>query len=122
MTHTIITFALVLAGGRNLFQYVEKPVQVKPRVAVQRQVVVEQPASVVETQREEPPPQSFEFPFRYIGSFGPDGNPIAVLVGENVLTVRTGDAFAGAFVLREIGAGRVLVSRGEIVKSVALSQ
>ena len=116
----ILLLTLVLTGQRNLFKYVEEPPRrpkPKPAAAV---VVVPQPIVVREPIRQEPP--TFEFPFRYIGSFGPEGNPIAVFVGDDIVTARVGDSFGDAFVVRDIATGGVVISRGEILKSVALAQ
>ena len=122
---TILALALVLTGQRNLFQYVEDPPRLpkkKPAAAVVAPVVVAQePVVVVEDVRRHEPP-TFDFPFRYIGSFGPEGNLIAVFVGDEVVTARIGDSFADAFVVREIAAGGVVISRGDILKSVGLAQ
>lgn len=121
MTHLLL--ALVLAGNRNLFQYVEdKPLPKKKPAAVVAPVVVVEPPRIEVAQTEVQPPKSFDFPFRYIGTFGPEGNPIAVFVGESVVTVRVGDTFADGFVLRDIRGERVLVSRGDIVKPVLLAE
>lgn len=120
---TILLLALVLTGQRNIFKYVEdppRPPKKKPAAAVVAPPVVvpiPQPVAVV---RPEPP--TFEFPYRYIGSFGPETNLIAVFAGDDIVTARVGDSFGDAFVVRDIAFGGVIVSRGDILKTVPLAQ
>ena len=119
--HTILVAALVLAGHRNLFQYVEPPLKKSSGGAAVSAVVVvveQKPAAATAAAPQDPP--TFEFPYRDIGSFGPDSDPIAVFVGGDVVTVRAGDAFAD-FVLQNIGLESVVVTRGEIVKRIELA-
>jgi hypothetical protein len=116
-----LLLTLVLTG-RNLFKYVEappRPPKKKPAAAV---VVAPPPVVVVEPERVPPPPATFDFPYRYIGSFGPEGNLIAVFVGDDVVTARAGDSFGDAFVVREITITGVVVSRGALLRNVALAQ
>ena len=91
---------------RNLFAYADLRVsrrEAVPPVMVHHEVV--SPPAVVAAPREP------EFPYRYIGWFGPERNPIAVFVGENnVVNARVGDPVAGQFRLREIGIDTAVVS------------
>lgn len=118
---TALLLTLVLTG-RNLFKYVEpppRPPKTKPAAAV---MVAPPPVVVfVEPERVPPPTATFEFPYRYIGSFGPEGNLIAVFLGDDVVTARAGDSFGDAFVVREVAVTGVVISRGELLKSVALA-
>ena len=53
-----------------------------------------------------PPPKPVppEFPYKYIGTFGPPQNPIATFSGnEEIINARTGEVIAGKFILRSIG-------------------
>jgi hypothetical protein len=108
---------------RNLFAYVEdetRPPQKKTAAAVIAQpIAIQAPATGVDVVEEQL--TTFEFPFRYAGSFGPDANPIAVLIGDGVLTVRAGDTIGGAFVVRRVGLESLLISRGEIVRRFPLN-
>ncbi len=51
-----------------------------------------------------PPPRPPEISFKFIGSFGPKGRPIAVIQqGDEVFNARSGDTLFGRFVLRKVG-------------------
>jgi hypothetical protein len=51
-----------------------------------------------------PTPHPPEVAFKFIGSFGPRENPIAVIQqGETVLNARAGDTLFGKFVLKKVG-------------------
>ena len=51
-----------------------------------------------------PPPTPPPFPYKYVGTFGTDSNPIAVFSREGeLLNVRPGQQFGGKFVLLNIG-------------------
>jgi hypothetical protein len=121
--NTLLALALVLAGPRNIFQYVEdpRPPQRKAAVAAPAPVVITAPPAAVAVENGIQPPPTFDFPYRYIGSFGPEAHPIAVFVGETVVTARIGDIIGDAIVVRDIGLERVIVSRGDIAKSIALA-
>jgi hypothetical protein len=50
----------------------------------------------------EPPPPTF--PYKYIGTFGTQANPIATFSGEGeLINARIGDVIANKFILRSIG-------------------
>lgn len=53
-----------------------------------------------------PPPKPVppQFPYKYIGTFGPPSNPIATFSGNGeLINARVGDVIAGRFILRSIG-------------------
>lgn len=51
-----------------------------------------------------PPPQPPAFTLKYIGTFGPTGNPIATFSGNGeIVNVRVGETIDGKFILRNIG-------------------
>lgn len=51
-----------------------------------------------------PPPQPPAFTYKYIGTFGTPGKPIATFAKEGeIINVRPGETFAGQFILRSIG-------------------
>lgn len=91
-------------GNRNLFSYREPPPVVVAHVA--EPVAV--PVAVAEFVPP-PPPEPAEpvippFPWRYIGRFGRDDNPVAAFVRDgDVKTVRIGDRIDAQYVLRGIG-------------------
>ena len=86
-----------------------------PRPVVQHAppavVVVEQqpiPATIATPLPAAPTPP--QFPYRYIGRFGPAHDPIAAFAGEgNVRTVRAGDRIDERFRLRAINLETVQV-------------
>jgi hypothetical protein len=97
---------------RNLFSYREppppppKPVPQPPPqpVVIPQPVVPQPPPGPVEPV----PPQ---FPYKYIGTFGTQANPIATFSGNNeILNVRVGETINGKFVLRSIGIESVEIS------------
>ena len=79
------------------------PVVVEPKIAIMQ------------------PPAEPEFPYRYIGNFGPRANPIAVFVADHdVVNARPGDAI-GSFRLTRVGVESVEVaSTSGAVRRVAL--
>lgn len=51
-----------------------------------------------------PPPTPPAFPYKYLGSFGSEPNPIAVFSRDGeLLNVREGETFGGRFILHNIG-------------------
>jgi hypothetical protein len=67
---------------------------------------------------EQPPPP--RFPYRYIGRFGPDRNPIAAFARDGeIATVRRGDRLGG-FTLRHIGVESVEVEGDAGITRIAL--
>ena len=107
----ITAILLLLAGHRNLFQYVEPPpkrviVKAKPVAAVVITPPVVAKEKVVITKVQEPP----EFPYRCIGTFGPAGTPFAVFDGGGaIINVRAGEVIDGKFVVRAIGIESVTI-------------
>ncbi|HEY8849196.1 MAG TPA: hypothetical protein VIO12_07880, partial [Thermoanaerobaculia bacterium] len=87
---------------RNLFAYKEPP----PPPPPPPKPVVVQPPPVVAPQ---PPPQPAapvppSFPYKYIGTFGRQDDPIATFSGNGALVnVRVGEIIDGKFILRSIG-------------------
>lgn len=104
---------------RNLFAYaapapvrVERPVF----VSVPEPRRVEVVAARIEP--EAPPPP--RFPYRFIGRFGPDGNPVAAFARDGeIVTARRGDRI-GAFTLRAIGLESVEVAGDAGITRIAL--
>lgn len=101
-------------GDRNLFSYREAPPVIVARVAEPVPV----PVPVAEFVPP-PPPEPAEpvippFPWRYIGRFGRDDNPVAAFVRDgDVKTVRIGDRIDAQYVLRGIGIESVDVESDE---------
>jgi hypothetical protein len=90
---------------RNLFAYKEPPPPPPPPPPKPQPVV---PAPVVPVVPQPPPPppepQPPQFPYHFIGTFGPANNPIATFSGNGeIVNVRVGETFAGKFILRSIG-------------------
>jgi hypothetical protein len=51
-----------------------------------------------------PPPTPPEFRYKYLGSFGATGRPLAAFSsGDELVNVRVGETFGGKFILRNIG-------------------
>lgn len=51
-----------------------------------------------------PPPPLPPFTYKYLGTFGTGGRPIAAFSnGEQIVNVRIGETFGGRFILRKIG-------------------
>ena len=107
-------------GARNLFAYVAAPVV---PVAVKREPV--KPVPMVSALPEPPAPvakapEKPRFTYRYIGRFGPDGNPVAAFVRDGeIVTAQRGDP-VGEFVVRDIGFESVEVAGDAGVVRVAL--
>jgi hypothetical protein len=91
------------SSGRNLFAFRERPYTPPPAVAPPVIVVAAAPPVVqVEPQNHSPAPKPF--PYRFIGRFGPERNPVAAFVRDGeVVTVRPGDRIGDGFTLRSIG-------------------
>jgi len=107
----IAAVVLLVAGHRNLFQYVEPPPKKVIVVKEAAKPVIVVPAVV--TPQEIPPPQIPQppkFPYRFIGRFGPDANPFAVFDGGGtIVNVRAGDVIDGKFIVRAIGIESVTI-------------
>lgn len=59
-----------------------------------------------------PPPKPVppQFPYKYIGTFGPEGKPIATFSNSGeIINVRPGETFDGKFILRSIGIESVVI-------------
>ena len=51
-----------------------------------------------------PTPKPPDVSFKFLGSFGPKDNPIAVIQqGDEIFNARAGDTLFGKFVLRKVG-------------------
>jgi hypothetical protein len=85
---------------RNLFAFLEPP-PVAQRVVVEPLQPPQLPVAPVAAHLAiEPPP----FPYRFIGTFGPRENQLAVFARDGeVINVRAGDAIGERFRLRRIG-------------------
>lgn len=97
-------------GRRDPFTYVQVEWTGPPVVTIApippRPVTVPSvtPAPIAE---EKPP---LQFPYRYIGVFGPDVDPIAAFARDgSVVTVRAGERIDSQFALRSIGLESVTV-------------
>ncbi len=94
---------------RNLFDYVEAP-----PVRAERAVFIPAPepqrVEVVAARLEPEAPPPPRFPYRFIGRFGPDSNPVAAFARDGeVVTARRGDR-VGGFTLRHVGIESVEVA------------
>ena len=121
LANAALPAACPVSGVRNLFAFVDPPARAvvsKPAPVVSK-VVVAEPTPVVE--QKIAPPAEPEFPFQYIGNFGPRADPIAVFVADHdVVNARRGDAI-GSFRLSRIGVESVEVaSASGAVRRVAL--
>lgn len=99
---TILLLVGAVSIYRNPFVFRETRVPVAPRHKVVA-TAVSQPAQTpaIETTWILPPAKPL-FPWRYIGSFGPESDRVAAFAKDHdVLTVRTGDAIDD-YVIREI--------------------
>lgn len=109
---------------RNLFAYVARPPRAIAAAPVARAatIAVAPPPALDETPRAaapEPP----RFPYRYIGRFGKDADPLAAFVRDGeVVTVRRGGRIGEGFTLRAIGIESVEVKRGGASVRVALER
>ena len=96
-------------GGRNLFAFRERPA-VAPHTIAPPAIVAAVPPPVVHLEPRNDVPPAKPFPYRFIGRFGPDRNPVAAFVRDGeVVTVRAGDRIGEGFVLRSIGIESVEV-------------
>lgn len=105
---------------RNLFAYAAKPVIAPPVIAASRieQPRIVQPAAVVEVIA--PKPQAPQFPYRFIGRFGPRGTEIAAFAREGeIVTARRGER-VGGFTVKEIGLESVDVAGDAGITRIAL--
>jgi hypothetical protein len=111
--------ARAYALRRNLFAYAAAPA-----VRVERPVFVPVPqpqrVEVVAARADPELPEPPRFPYRFIGRFGPDGNPVAAFARDGeIVTARRGDRI-GAFMLREIGLESVEVTGDAGTTRIAL--
>jgi len=91
--------------GRNLFGLTE-PTRVPPPTPTPRPPMAGDLAFVgpLPPPPPTPTPHPPEVTFKFIGSFGPRDNPIAVIQqGETVLNARAGDTLFGKYVLKKVG-------------------
>ncbi|HEX4439044.1 MAG TPA: hypothetical protein VH854_03175 [Thermoanaerobaculia bacterium] len=91
--------------GRNLFGLTE-PTKVPPPTPTPRPPMAGDFAFIgpLPPPPPTPTPHPPEVTFKFIGSFGPRENPIAVIQqGETVLNARAGDTLFGKFVLKKVG-------------------
>lgn len=114
---TIAAPARQSRGARNLFAYIEVPVRPERRVVEEVQPIVAAPsvaANAIDVVAEKP---HMQFPYRYIGRFGRDGNPLAAFARDGeIVTVHAGER-VGAFRVRTIGRESVEVEAdGEVVR------
>jgi len=70
-----------------------------------------QPGTIVAAVHPPPKPVPPQFPYKYIGTFGPAANPIATFTNNGeIVNVRTGDTFDGKFILKTIGIESVEIA------------
>ncbi|HEX8170511.1 MAG TPA: hypothetical protein VF824_08225 [Thermoanaerobaculia bacterium] len=106
--------------GRNLFAYREAP-PVEPVRIVREPVAAEPPPAAIVDTLSPRPPEAPLFPYRFVGTFGPDADPIAVFTGDGaVVTARRGQRIGGAFAVREVGRGRVEIESADGIESLRL--
>jgi hypothetical protein len=88
---------------RNPFAYVEPPPA--PVVVAATEEPPQPPPVIVVAQPESPRPNPLPaFPYRFIGRFGPDDDPLAAFTRDGeVITVRRGATIDGQFLVRTIG-------------------
>jgi hypothetical protein len=111
------------AIGRDVFSYAQGARASRPPAAERPappNVVPEPP--VITAERDAPRPAGETparlFPYRYIGRFGPDANPIAVFSGDGeIVNARVGEVIAGTWTLEEIGMESVVVNRQRVAIS-----
>ncbi|HYI08757.1 MAG TPA: hypothetical protein VEK57_06775 [Thermoanaerobaculia bacterium] len=99
-----------LHGSRNLFAYVTHDVAPRQPVVLRSSPPVVAVVTVPMPVQENPAPSRPRFPYRYIGRFGPERNPVAAfaLDGE-IVTARPGDRIGQHFRLRSVGLETVEV-------------
>jgi hypothetical protein len=100
-----------MESRRNVFAYAQ---QSQPRRLLLPPVeTINRPAEAqIAVVRSEP-----DFPYKYIGRFGPDANPLAVFIlNRDVVNARVGDPIGGEFRLSSIGieSVEVLLANGSI--------
>jgi len=107
----IAAVVLLVAGHRNLFQYVEPPPKKVVVVKEVAKAVIVAPPVIIKL--EIPPPEiprPPKFPYRFIGRFGPNANPFAVFDGGGtIVNVRAGDVIDGKFIVRAVGIESVTI-------------
>lgn len=93
--------------GRDLFRYAQPPAPPPPTAEERERAreLAESRSRAREDAERARIPQAPEIPYRYLGSFGPDGRRIAVFDdgGVAILNVLEGETFGGRFVVRRIG-------------------
>lgn len=106
-------------GQRNLFAYRAHmtPALVTQPVVRVAPVVASPPAATTDP----PTPPPVPFPWRYIGTFGPEQNRIAAFKRDgDILTIRVGER-VGDFVLRSIGLESAIFDGPDGVRHIPLS-
>lgn len=109
-------------NGRNLFAYVAPAPKAIAVAPVHRAIEtpIAPPPVIAQTPRV---PEAPRFPYRYIGRFGHDANPIAAFARDGeIVTVRRGEAVGEGFTLRTIGIESVEVESRGAVQRVALNR
>ncbi len=107
----MIIAAILFAGQRNIFEFVEKARPVQKTVKAVKAVVAE-PRVVTTAQAPITPtkPDPPRFPYRCLGRFGPDADPFAVFeAGGAIINVRRGQTIDDKFVLKTIGIESITI-------------
>jgi hypothetical protein len=92
-------------SGRDLFD-LREPTRVPPPTATPRPPVPGEPNYIgpLPPPPPTPTPKPPEVSFKFLGSFGPKDQPIAVIQqGDEVFNARAGDTLFGKFVIRRVG-------------------
>lgn len=95
--------------GRDPFSYYDPPPKPPPGPTAEELAALEAARRAREEQPPPPPPvdpgpQPPEIELVYLGSFGPDERPIAVLSdGDDIYNVLVGDVLDGQFIVTNIG-------------------
>lgn len=107
---TVVAAPRAVTAGRNLFAYRETPRRPEPRFLAPQPVVEEVVTPVVAIAPQALVVPRPRFPYRFIGTFGPEHDRLAAFVrGQEIVTARPGDRIGGGFVLRSIGIESVEV-------------
>ncbi len=105
----MIIAAILFAGQRNIFEFVEKAKPVR-KVAAVRTVTaapLPQPSAAPAVPARPAPPL---FPYRCLGRFGPDSDPFAVFeAGGTILNVRRGQTIDDKFLVKSIGIESITI-------------
>ena len=91
-------------GSRNLFAFDTPPARpIEPVIAPASAPLLPEPIITSTPQPSPTQPQVPEVPYRLIGTFGREADPIAAVVGQgNVVTVQRGGAIDGRYAVEKV--------------------